>query len=79
MSLRYETTDTATATGIRATFDVVDALALLRTRPVRAADAPLGAAPPQRRSAERARQNDAFKREERDWRRCRCTTLAWRE
>ena len=53
-------------------FDVVDALALLRPRPVRAAGRASSA-------AQRARQNDAFTTEERDWRRWRRTTLAWHE
>ena len=53
-------------------FDVVDALALLRPRPVRAAGRASSA-------AQRARQNDAFTREERDWRRWRRTTLTWHE
>jgi hypothetical protein len=53
-------------------FDVVDALALLRPRPVRTAGHASNA-------AQRARQHAAFEKETRDWRRWRRTTLAWCE
>ena len=61
MSLRYESKRRTRGYCDRDTrIDVVDALALLRTRPVRAAGRASSA-------AQRARQNDAFKRKERDW------------
>ena len=53
-------------------FALVDALALLRPRPVRAAGRASNA-------AQRARQHAAFEKDMRDWRRWRRTTLAWHE
>jgi hypothetical protein len=53
-------------------FALVDALALLRPRPVRAGGRASNA-------AQRARQHAAFEKDMRDWRRWRRTTLAWHE
>jgi hypothetical protein len=53
-------------------FALVDALALLRPRPVRAGGHASNA-------AQRARQHATFEKDMRDWRRWRRTTLAWHE